>query len=302
MLRINLLPAYIAERRKTRTAIVLSTVAFALVCAGLLFFYVTLSAQVAAKEQEATDEEQKQAAVEAIKSKTTQIRAQIAPLQDKVNFVENVRFHNTLAPTIYRNAAKYTIRQVEYNSMKITGNSLTIGGFVSGEGGRNEPSGRQAVQNFGRYLITFFGNPDITALSVQGLPGYPSPATGTGTGTGANTGGFPGGFPGGPPGGFSGGPGGPPGGFPGGPGGDFPGAPGQSAALGQLPSRPGFPFTATATLKRPVTAPTVPASAGGGTAVGGVPGGFPGDFPGGPPPGFDPAGAGAPPPDLPPAP
>jgi cell division protein FtsB len=294
MLRINLLPAYIAERRKTRTAIAVSTALFALVCAGLMFLFVTKSAAVATREQEATDEEQKQAAVEAIKSKTTQIRTQIAPLQDKVNFVENVRFYNTLAPSIYRNAARYTIRQVEYNSMKIAGSTLTIGGFVSGQGPNGEPSGKQSVQNFGRYLITFFGNPDITALSVAGLPGYPSPATGTGTAA-AGSGGIPGGFPG--RGGFPGAPSG----FPGGPGGiaqggDVAGAPGdlgQSAALGQLPSRPGFPFTATATLKHPVVPPTVPASAGGGTAAGGFAG-----APGVPPPGGDPGLAAPPPPDV----
>jgi hypothetical protein len=262
---------------------------FALVCAGLLLTYFKVTADVAAKEEEATAEEAKQAAVEAIKSKTAQIRTQIAPLQDKVSFVENVRFYNTLAPSIYRNAAKYTIRHVEYNSMKVAGNTLTIGGFVSGEGGPGGPSGKQSVQNFGRYLITFFGNPDITALSVAGLPGYPSPATGTGSATAGGAGGFPG-FPGG--GGPPGGPGFPGGGGPGG----FPGSGG--AALGNLPSRPGFPFTATATLKRAVTTPTVPASAGGGAATPGA-----GGFPGGPPPGFDTGLGGAPPAgvDAPPA-
>lgn len=294
MLRINLLPAYIAERRKTKTAIFASTALFALVCAGLLFVFMTTSAAVTAKEQEATDEEAKQAAVEAIKSKTTQILSQIQPLQDKVDFVKNVRFNNTLAPRIYTNAAKYTIRQVEYNSMKVSGNTLTIGGFVSGENGKGDASGKQSVQNFGRYLITFFGNPDITALSVAGLPGYPSPATGTGTGT--NTGG---GFPGFPGGGGQGGP--RAGGIPGGltPGGDFPGgSPGSSAALGQLPGRPGFPFTATATLKRSVTTPTVPASAGGGstTTAGGPSGGPVGTL--GPPPPDTPGST--PPTDAPP--
>ena len=295
MLRINLLPAYIAERRKTRTAIVLSTAVFAIACAGLLFFFLNLSAAVAAKEQEATDEEAKQAEVVAIKSKTSQIRTQIAPLQDKVTFVENVKFYNTLAPRIYRNAAKYTIRQVEYNSMKVAGNTLTIGGFVSGDDGKGNSSGKQSVENFGRYLITFFGNPDITALSVAGLPGYPSVATGTGTGN--PSGGAPGGFPGGgfPGGGFPGGgiPGGPRAGGPGGlspqgdlsAGGGFPGG-GGSAALGQVPGRPGFPFTATGTLKHPVSAPTVPASAGGGASTAG--GGFGGPVGTlGPPPGAE---------------
>ena len=184
--------------------------------------------------------------------------------------------------------------------MKIATNTLTIGGFVSGDDGKGNSSGKQSVENFGRYLITFFGNPDITALSVAGLPGYPSPATGTGTATGTG-GGFPGGFPGG------GGPragsfvptsGGAP--IPGGdgiPGGD----PGSSAALGQLPGRPGFPFTATATLKRSVTAPTIPASAGGGTSTtGGVPGGPVGTI--GPPPSAPVDAPGAPVGDAPPSP
>ena len=292
MLRINLLPAYIAERRKTKTATFASIALFALVCASLLFVYMGKAAAVTAKEQEATDEEAKQAEVVTIKSKTTQIRTQIAPLQDKVTFVKNVKFYNTLAPRIYRNAAKYTIRQVEYNSMNIAGSALTIGGFVSGDDGKGNSSGKQSVENFGRYLITFFGNPDITALSVAGLPGYPSVATGTGTGT-PNGGapGFPGGGQGGPRAGGLGQLG-----SQGGPGGiGGPGFPDPSAALGQVPGRPGFPFSATATLKRPVTSPNVPASAGGGTSTtAGSPAGLGGPVSPGPPsdaPGAAPADA-----------
>jgi len=281
MLRINLLPAYIAERRKTQAAIAISAILLVLPCIGLLIFYGSLKTVRAQKEQDATDAEAAKAAVDAIVSQASQTRAKIAPLQDKVHFVEDVRFYNTLRPRIYTQAARYTIPRVEYNAMSVTGNALTIGGFVSGE------NGKEAVQNFGRYLITFFGNPDITALSVAGLPGYPSPATGTGTANGgAGSSGFPGGSPFGNRGfgpqssdGPGGGPGfGPPGGFGGG------GQSGQDVGPNgeALPPRIGFSFTSTATLKHAVTPPALPASLGGGSATGGGPGEF---GPGGPPPG-----------------
>jgi len=279
MLRINLLPAYIAERRKTQAAIAISAILLVLPCIGLLIFYGSLKKQVADEEQLATETETRKAAVDAITSLASQTRAKIAPLQDKVHFVEDVRFYNTLRPRIYTQAARYTIPRVEYNAMSVTGNALTIGGFVSGA------NGKEAVQNFGRYLITFFGNPDITALSVAGLPGYPSPATGTGTSNPNGGSGFPGaGFPGGPrgfqPGADNASPGGgfgPPAGFGGG------GASGQDVGPNgeALPPRIGFSFTSTATLKHVVTPPALPASLGGGTTTNG-----PGEFgPGGPPPG-----------------
>lgn len=294
MLRINLLPAYIAERRKTRAAIAISVIVFLLPVIALLAYWVQLQGQVKDEEAKATDVEQKKSQIDAINTKAQQTLSQIAPLKDKVDFVENVHFYNTLAPRIYRQAARYTIREVEYNKLAIQGSTLSVAGFVSGG---PENTGAAAVRNFGRYLITFFGNPDITALSVAGLPGYPSPSTGTGTAANGAAGGAPG-FPGAYPGAGNpyAGRGGPGMGGPGMAGIETPGGPGlaggQTNEVGpngeQLPPRPGFPFSATATLKHPVTPPTLPASLGGGTTgANGVPG-MPGEM--GMPPGGGPEG------------
>ena len=161
MLRINLLPAYIAERQKVRNAIIGSVAFFLIVVGGMLGYQFGMAqpeldkrtAEADAKQTEA-DNEQK------FEQETTTIRTQIKPLQDKVDFVNNVRFYNTLRPRIFRNAAAYTYREVEYNSMSVNGNTLAISGYV------------KSLADMGRFYITFYGNPDVTAVSVGDLPGW----------------------------------------------------------------------------------------------------------------------------------
>jgi hypothetical protein len=163
MLRINLLPAYIAERKKTRTAIILASLLWLLVLgAGLGYFFGVLNPQVAQKEQDANDMQTKGDAVTTFASETDALRQKIGPIKEKVDFVEQVRFHNKIRQRIFRNAARYTYRKVEYNAMSVNGNVLTVSAFVKN------------LSDLGRFYITMFGNPDVTAVSIQGSPpGWP---------------------------------------------------------------------------------------------------------------------------------
>lgn len=163
MLRINLLPAYIAQKRRVRNAIIGMVALFALVTGGMLAYqFMVLQPEVARKEQEANDMQARADAVTAYKQETTRIRTQVAPLQDKVQFVNLVRYHNTIRQKIYRNVARYTYKQVEYNSMAVTGNTLAVSGYV------------RQISDIGRFYITLFGNPDITAVSLTSpIPGWP---------------------------------------------------------------------------------------------------------------------------------
>jgi hypothetical protein len=157
MLRINLLPAYIAERRKTRLAIFLSSLLF-LGITGLLLAYHfgSVAPARAAASQRAADEE---AAAARVNDLNTQIQA--VPFTDKVNFVRNVWFHNTVRSKVYRNAARYTDPAVEYSSMAANGTTLSMNAFV------------RSLDDLGRFYITMFGNPDVNAVSISGIPGYP---------------------------------------------------------------------------------------------------------------------------------
>lgn len=297
MLRINLLPAYLAERRKTRTAIILSTLLFLGVLGGMLFWWSSTNTAVQARETEANQMEQEATAVQGLETQASTIRQGIQPISAKVDFIKQVQFYNGLKQRIYRQAARYTTNNIEYNSMAVQGETLSMNAFAT------------KLPDIGRFLITFFGNPDVRAVSVSGVPGWPRGQNGGGGGGAGIPGGGGGPYGGGGGGGGSygggggspyggGGPAGlPPGGAP---GGDFGGLGGGG---GQAANRPGFPLTVTALLIRPVVAPTPPAAGGG--AAGAPGGGSPfGGAPGGGGPygggggmmygGGGPAGAGAP--------
>ena len=165
MLRINLLPASINEGKRRNWAILGALALLLAVLAGALgFHFLYLMPKVVARETEADDMETQRKAVDQLVAETKTIRDQVAPIKEKVDYVEAVRFHNAIRQKIFRNAAQYTIRDAEYGSMAVNGNVLQINGYV------------RKVADVGRLYITMFGNPDITAVSIQGIPSWPQNA------------------------------------------------------------------------------------------------------------------------------
>jgi len=159
MLRINLLPAYIAEQRKVRIAIVLAAILFLVATAvPLLYYFLTLSPQIAQMKAEDEDMTAKAQTETELETKITSTLQGIAPIADKVAFVQDVVFHNEIRQKIFRNAAKYTYRSVEYNAMSVTGNTLSLNATVSN------------LDDIGRFYLTMFGNPDVSAVSIAGVP------------------------------------------------------------------------------------------------------------------------------------
>lgn len=162
MLRINLLPAYIAERKKTRTAMVLASILWVAVLAGFLGLYFYQKNATDARTEEANQKQAEADAVTKLQSDATAERTKIKPLQEKVDFVKAVQYANIIRQKVYRNAARYTYRKVEYNQMAVQGNTLSVAGFVKN------------TDDLGRFYLTMFGNPDVTAVSIQGIPSYPN--------------------------------------------------------------------------------------------------------------------------------
>jgi len=166
MLRINLLPAYIAEQRKTRMAWVATGVGVAAVVGGLLGYqFGYLQGQVNQMTEQAQQADAEATAVEKLESDAKAEIAKIQPIQAKVTFVKGVQYFNLLVPQIYRNVARYTYNKVEYSSMNASGTTLTINAMV------------QDLSDVGRFYLTLFANPDITALSIKGMPGWPNATT-----------------------------------------------------------------------------------------------------------------------------
>lgn len=161
MLRINLLPAYIAEQKKTRATWWWAGSLLVVCVAGPLLarfayqdplYNSTLEAATAADLAAKKVEDTRQLA--------SAEKAKVDPIQKKVDFVKDVQFFNGFPGLIYRNVAKYTYSAAEYSSMAVQGDSLTINAFVP------------KLEDYGRFYLTLFGNPDIKELSVKGLPDW----------------------------------------------------------------------------------------------------------------------------------
>ncbi len=346
MLRINLLPTYVSQRRLTRKLALGFTILFALSVLVPLGLYLSTRNARVAEENQATAAEAGKAKTDALKAKAATQRSQIAPLKAKVDYVKAVRTYNTSLVTFWDTVSRYSDPKVIYTDASVSGSTLTIKAYM--------PS----ISEVGRYLQAMYQEPDFTTVSIDKLPGYPdalvtkyfldnkligigqAPTFGA-AGAGAQGQSGQGGQSFTPP-TLGGGPGGAPGGgFPGGgaqgggqggngktgygqiltPAGGGGGSTAANAgSFGDVPvsvtqvvearippfASPeqradyyqraflrirkktypkGFEITVTATLKQPMTAPTIPGSAAvSSTPIGGFP---PGGFPpgGGPPPG-----------------
>ena len=161
MLRINLLPAYIAEQKKTRAAWVWAGSALAICIAAPLVYRFGFQDPLYQQTKNNADAADAAALeVETTEQKTKDELAKIQPIQAKVDFVKDIQYYNRFPGLVYRNVARYTYRGVEYNSMAVQGDSLSISAVAP------------KLEDVGRFYLTLFGNPDIKALSIQGMPNW----------------------------------------------------------------------------------------------------------------------------------
>ena len=283
MLRINLLPSYVTQRRLTRKLIPIFIGLFVLSVVLPLVAYSILHGKLAALTQQANDAVAGKAKTDALKTEATTTLAQVDPINAKLQFftavdaypLKWVELYNTLADTTPKSSFIYTGAQV-------TGPTMAIKAY--------SPS----VEEVGRYLQVMYHEPDFSTVAVDRIPAYPDNirhlyylngvmvfADGaTGSGAGSSSGGF--GGSGGFPGGRGGYPGGPPGGgFPG-RGGGFPSGGGGGQVASNAPANfspdtlgPNGPTNIPAGVGPPPPELTggVAATGGGGNARGGFPGG-----------------------------
>jgi hypothetical protein len=311
MLKINLLPPYINQAGKIKTAWTLMAVLLAAELAGLAFFQKGNIDQEQQKISDVQDKEKHVTMVEKLAQDAKNERAKIAPIKEKTDFIHDLMAYNRVRPDLYEHVASYIYREVWIAGMQAEQNTLTM------------PAAAKSITGVGRFLLFMQNNPDFTQVRISSVPGWPPGTAGVEAGPlsggpGGGPGPGPGGSGGGPPGGAPGGSGGPPGGPPGGapPGGSGGGAelpgggppifgggalPGGGPGLMNVPSPGGagtdivtaggapipyspafdqpkprptyFPFTVTAILAKPINRPGYQGTGGEGGDTGGGPGG-----------------------------
>ncbi len=217
MLRINLLPSYVQQRRLTKRLVPLFLAIFAVCVALPLAGYVYLHSALTKLTQQANDAVTGKGKTDALKAQATTTIAQVGPIQAKLQFVTDgdaymrkwVALWNTLADTTPKSSFIYT-------GASVSGTTMAIKAY--------SPS----VEEVGRYLQVMYHEPDFVTVAVDHIPAYPENvrhlyflhgvlvfADGASGGTttqssfgGSGQGGYPGGqggYPGGGQGGYGGG-------------------------------------------------------------------------------------------------
>jgi len=216
MLRINLLPSYVTQRRLTKRLVPVFALLVLLSVALPLVAYVSMQAHLKDLTQQAETAEQAKTANDALITLAGTTTAQVKPIQDKVDFV-------TLAHKYDRDQVA-TISTVANKSPR---NSFIYSGMAPGAGYQTMTikAHSRSVEEVGRYLQDMYHQPVFTSVAVDKIPGYPDNVQhrwylgktmvfADGAAGSASSGG--GGYPGGGGGGYPGGGGG---GYPGGGGG-----------------------------------------------------------------------------------
>ncbi len=162
MLRINLLPPYVQQRRLTKKLVPAFIALFLLAVALPLAAFFALHQKLTQLTQDAADAVSGKAKTDSYKAEAATTLTQIGPIQSKLQFMTDCDAYarkqiarlTTLADTTPRNSLLYT-------AVTITGTTMTIKAY--------SPS----VEEVGRYLQVMYHEPDFTTVAVDHVPAYP---------------------------------------------------------------------------------------------------------------------------------
>jgi hypothetical protein len=214
VLKINLLPPYIYERRKTRKVILAFSALFVAIVFALLTWWISISNKQKDLETRVAEAEMRAQQVLAIEQQRDVEKAKLPTIKAKVDFMDALMAYNLEAPKLYEEIAKYTYGRVRLLSIQPSGgNQVTIQAHA------------RTLGDCGRYLMNLYRAQHIfSSVTISGVPtGWPPGSASSGS-------------PGGPI--------------------QQPIASQISQPTVQSPQEPGFDFTVTCTLVKPIVPPT----------------------------------------------
>ena len=169
MLKVNLLPAYIYERRKVRKASIGFVVLFVAVVLGMLAWWTMLNSKQKALEVQVADMEMKAQEVTRLEQEAQAEENKIPIIQAKVAFIEALMDYNLQAPKLYEELAKYTYSRVLYRSIQPASNQLMIEAHA------------RTLGDCGRYLMNIYRATHLfNSVVISGVPGWPKASSGGG--------------------------------------------------------------------------------------------------------------------------
>ena len=162
MLRINLLPSYVSQRRLTKRLVVAFAALFILCVLAPLAIYASMVHHLNDVSAQADSAEAGKKITDARKAQAAAAIASIKPIQDKLDFVTAVHAYNRQQVALYNTLADTSPKSsLIYTDASYTASTMSIKAY--------SPS----VDKVGRYLQAMYQEPDFQTVAVDKVPGYP---------------------------------------------------------------------------------------------------------------------------------
>lgn len=162
MLKINLLPKYIYEKRKVKQTAFMFAVLFLGVVAGMVAWHLSLAAKERDLTVQVADMQQKVNEVRSLETQAAAEEQRLPVIQGKVAFIESVMQYNLEYPKLYEELAKYTYNRIMYTSVDPSGGQLKVGAHA------------RSIGDCGRYLLNMYRASHVfSSVGIDGVPGWP---------------------------------------------------------------------------------------------------------------------------------
>jgi hypothetical protein len=237
MIKINLLPAFVRERKIVRKLLMLVFVFLGLELLAFSYWYNRVSTEGYKVGQELDSAKAQAQEVQNLQNEAQNIRSEIEPIKAKTKFIEDTMNFPVKLADLLDSIRRYTYAKVIYTSLQLgAGGGMAGGGMMGmmgkgpmggmpGSSGGTPPmmsgmpgmmgggpggGGQQittvsiqgytdSVEDVARYLQNILRCPKIADVQISGIPGY-----GTAAGAAPGMGGMPGTMGKGPMGGMPG--------------------------------------------------------------------------------------------------
>lgn len=163
MIKINLLPPHIHQRKQVKIATGVVVVMLAGEIAGMLVMRNPALAQKAKHEARQQEVQGLLDGVKKVESDSNTVLGEEAALAPKYDFITGMLKYNTAYPDLYTRTAGYTFREATLLNLEATTNQLKFDAYVSDSA------------DVARLMIGLSNSPDFTQLpQITGVPDYNS--------------------------------------------------------------------------------------------------------------------------------
>lgn len=161
MIKINLLPRTINQKRVVRNTALAFALLLVVIIGGGIAYGMKLRGDVAKMEEMATAAEQWEAKVKGIQQQAQQMRNSIKPVKEKLDFINQVLDYNLAYPKLYEQIARWTYEKITLYSLTCDGKEVKMAARA------------KSLGDVGRYLLNMYRATDLfTEVTISGIPSY----------------------------------------------------------------------------------------------------------------------------------